>query len=108
MQEETFFQLLVEVLGIEFTILLRDALAPFHAASASSDPITSSVPEDMDLTGGSSQPAGNSMYCMPARMADKRILVASIADERAQTGPVFGRAGQAQDHASRESPSLHS
>ncbi|KAK9821202.1 hypothetical protein WJX74_009822 [Apatococcus lobatus] len=50
-QEDSFFQLLAELLGIEFTILLRDALAPYHAASTSSEPIASAVPEDLDLIG---------------------------------------------------------
>lgn len=58
-QEDTFFQLLVELLGIEFTILLRDALAPYHAASATSEPIISAVPEDLDLTGHAPSAAGN-------------------------------------------------
>ena len=69
MQEDAFLQLLVEVIGIEFTILLRDALAPFHAASASAEPSASSVPEDMDLTGSSQPTAGEARHRIPTNLS---------------------------------------
>ncbi|KAK9840865.1 hypothetical protein WJX84_012009 [Apatococcus fuscideae] len=89
-QEDTFFQLVVEVLGIEFTILLRDALAPFHAASASAYPITSAVPEDLDLTGagppasGAGDGAGECLRASPSKAPGSRTVSDALADQVAQ------------------------